>query len=235
MAELTHSYDQAKAPLAERRLHVQRPAWLPKPFVVTAVVTLLTAWLFPALSHQWQDRQKARELTAALVSRIGKDTSQALVTSSFITYHRFPSAGDGSRPGFNQQVFNRLDLEWRTSGAEIEAQLRAYFPNSVVREWREYSDLVWRTYRLITDNKSTRPQTLRQLRLEFDHLPGWYFEAMETPWKDRPDQAARKAYFYVSTAVLEHRAHVIDDMLRSRPEGFSTRPQDLLHDLLPFL
>ena len=218
-----------------RRLALRRPAWLPKSVLATAAVTLATAWVFPALSHQWQDRQKARELTAAIVSQIGKGTSQALVTSSFVTYDRFPSSADSSRAGFNQEIFNQLDLEWRTSRAEIEAQLQAYFPNPVVAEWRAYSDLVWRTYRLITENQSTRAQTLRELRREFGHLPGWYFDVMETPWKDRPDSRARQAYFYVSSAVLDRRSAVIDEMLRSRPAGFSTRPADLLRDLLPIL
>lgn len=137
--------------------------------------------------------------------------------------------------GFNQEVFNGLDLEWLTSRAEIEAQLQAYFPNRVVAEWRAYSDLVWRTYRLITENKSTRPQTVRQLRQEFAQLPGWYIDAMAKPWKDRPDPAARKAYFYVSSAVLARRSAVIDELLNSRPAGFSTGPGDLAHDLLPFM
>jgi hypothetical protein len=232
MTELTHTHEPPKAKLAAG---VERPVWLPKSVLVTAAVTLVTAWLFPALSHQWQDRQKAKELTAALVSRIGKDTSKALVTSSFISYHRFPSAGDGSANGFNQQLFNRLDLEWRTSSAEIEAQLRAYFPKSIVSAWAAYADLVWRTYRLITDNQSTRPQTVKQLGEEFPDVPGWYIREMATPWQDRPDTNARKAYFYVSSAVLERKAVVIDEMLASRPEGFSTRPQDLVHDLLPIL
>jgi hypothetical protein len=238
MSQLNPTYDQPGVVRAKRDGGsgiLARRTRLPKSLLVTAVVTLATAWLFPALSHQWQDRQKAKELTATLVSRIGSNTSQALVTSSFITHHRFPSSTEGSKPGFNQEEFNRLDLQWRTSSAEIEAQLQAYYPNRVVEEWRAYSDLVWRTYRLITDNTSTRPQTVSQLRKEFDGVPGWYIDKMKEPWKDRPDPAARKAYFYVSSAVLARRSVVIDEMLRSRPAGFSTRPADLLSDLLPGL
>jgi hypothetical protein len=152
-----------------RRLagRLRRPAWL-KGIAAAMAATLLTAWLFPALSRQWQDRQKARELTASLVSEIGENTSRALVTSSFITFNRFPSTADPGQYGFNQEVFNDLDLTWRTSSAEIEAQLLAYFPDEVVGEWHGYSDLVWRTYRLITDNVSVRRQTLADLRRELE-------------------------------------------------------------------
>jgi hypothetical protein len=121
--------DSAHAhPAVPRRRLAGRRFSFPKPLLATVAATLATAWIFPALSHQWQDRQKAKELTAGLVSQIGSHTSEALVTSSFLTNDRFASSGDSSRPGFNQEVFNRLDLEWRTSSAEIEAQLQAYYP-----------------------------------------------------------------------------------------------------------
>jgi hypothetical protein len=61
---------------------------------------------------------------------------------------------------------------------------------------------------------------------------------MEQPWRDsRAPRAgrARAAYFYVSSAVLERRAVVIDAILDSHPAGFSTRAEDFLHDLFPFV
>jgi hypothetical protein len=66
-------------------------------------------------------------------------------------------------------------------------------------------------------------------------VPGWYIDKMERPWIDRIDPNARAAYFYVSQAVLARRTVVIDEMLSSRPAGFSTRPSDLLRDLVPGL
>lgn len=229
--------DSAHAhPAVQPRRLAGRPFPLPKSLLVTVAATLATAWIFPALSHQWQDRQKAKELTAGLVSQMGSHTSEALVMSSFLTNNRFPSSSDSSRPGFNQEIFNRLDLEWRTSSAEIEAQLQAYYPNQVVDEWRDYSALVWGTYRLITDNKSARPGTVKRLRELFrGDVPGWYIDKMEQPWIERIDPKAQAAYFYVSQAVLERRTVVIDEMLSSRPAGFSTRPGDLLRDLIPGL
>jgi len=225
-----------------RRHRVQWPAWLPKTVVFTAALTLLTAWLFPALSRQWQDRQKARELKASLITQIGKNTSEALITSSFLTGNRFPSSRDPARRGWNQEVFNRLDLNWRTSSAEVEAQLRAYFPERVAARWVAYSDLVWGTYRLVSDNKSARPRTIRRLRSEIgDRVEATQLDALEVRWIDEagnpvgnPDRA-RPAYFYVSIALLKRRSVVIDEILHSHPAEFNTRPADLARDLLPFL
>jgi hypothetical protein len=222
-----------------RRFGVQWPAWLPKTVLLTAALTLLTAWFFPALSRQWQDRQKARELKASLVSQIGKETSEALITSSFLTWDRFPSSRDPSERGWNQEVFNRLDLQWRRSSAEVEAQLRAYFPDRVAARWRAYSDLVWGTYRLITDNESARPSTVLRLREEVG-VKQADLNVLSAPWVDkygntvdrRREGRARIAYFRAYSALLSRRSAVIDEILRSHPAGYSTRLTDLAHDLL---
>jgi hypothetical protein len=218
-----------------------RSRWLaniPKTIVATVVVTLLSAWIFPALSHQWQDRQKAREMTASIVSQIGKNTSDALVTSAFVNFNRFPSSDDPSHRGFNQDVFNQLDREWRTSSAEADAELQAYFPQRVVKAWRDYSDLVWGTYRLPTDNTSARPGTVKMLQREFEgQLTSAELALMKKPWVGQQTPLAHNAkneYFFVSQAVLERRSVVIDEILDSHPAGFSTRPIDVVHDLVPF-
>jgi hypothetical protein len=206
--------------------------------LVTASITLLTAWLFPALSHQWQDRQKARELTAALVARIGKETSQALITSDFLSSERLrPSASPGR---FNQEAFNALDLAWRTSSAEIDAQLQAYYSQAVVRHWQQYALLVQHTYFLPTPDRRQRMGTLEELR---KYVPMRFgtktLDRLKSPWIVRTGHVAGStsavlAYLNVTAALLDEERELIAQILDDHPEGFSTRPQDLAHDLLPF-
>ena len=152
------------------RFHLAWPAWLPKTVIVTAGLTLVTAWLFPALTHQWQDRQKARELSAALVAEIGKETSQALVTSAFFSGGRTPFVVGRH---FNQQLFNHLDLGWRNTGAQIESQLQAYYSQTVLDRWRAYTRLVQKTYFLATPDLYQRTGTIELLRRHsaLDPLP----------------------------------------------------------------
>lgn len=68
--------------------------WLPKPILLTLFGAAISAWLIPAFTRQWQDRQKEREIKVALVSDIGDSTSDALVTSQYVANRAFPG-GNG--------------------------------------------------------------------------------------------------------------------------------------------
>jgi uncharacterized membrane protein YcjF (UPF0283 family) len=54
---------------------------IPTSLLVTVIGIALTAWLLPAFTHQWNDRQKAQQLKAALAAQIAAATSQALIMS----------------------------------------------------------------------------------------------------------------------------------------------------------
>jgi hypothetical protein len=51
---------------------------VPTSLVVTLLGIALTAWLLPAITRQWNDRQKAHELKAAVVAQIAAATARAL-------------------------------------------------------------------------------------------------------------------------------------------------------------
>jgi hypothetical protein len=222
--------DAASAALApeDRRPggHSRLLARVPTPVLVAVVGTLVTALLIPAFTRQWQDRQKARELKALVVTRINGATADAVINSAFIAANRLPS---GSSSGFDQEAFNRLDLKWRQDGAAIEAQLRAYFPSSLVADWRSYQELVLNTYFLLTDRMFLRPETLAQIRML--GVSGEILDALSRPWTGTGRQ--RTAYFWIYRAVLDARTQIIDDVMSAEPEGFSTTTGDILRDLVP--
>jgi len=201
-------------------------ARVPTPLLVAIVGTLVTALLIPAFTRQWQDRQKARELKALVVARINGATADAVINSAFIAANRLPSSSGG---GFDQEAFNRLDLKWRQDGAAIEAQLRAYFPASVVVEWLSYQDLVLNTYFLLTDRTFLRPETLARIRglgVAQENV-----DALARPWTGTGRQ--RTAYYWAYRAVLDARTAILDDVMGAEPEGFSTTTGDILRDLVP--
>jgi hypothetical protein len=58
----------------------ERRRGVPTSVVVTIVVAALTVWVAPAVTRQWDDRQKARELQASLAQDVGASTAKAIGT-----------------------------------------------------------------------------------------------------------------------------------------------------------
>jgi hypothetical protein len=216
------------------RFQLTWPGWLPKTIFATIGITLLSAWLFPALSRQWQDRQKARELTAGLVSEIGEQTSQTLVTSDFFSAGRDPFVINGR---FSQHLFNQLDLNWRKANAQVEAELQAYYSDTILDRWKTYARLVQKTYFLATPDMYQRAGTLAELREHFgeQNWKRWHGALLATPWVEKSSAVPQVvAYLHVTDALSDEKAKLIDDMLDDHPAGFSTRPMDIVHGLIPF-
>lgn len=207
---------------------------IPTPIIVTVVGALLTAWLIPAVTRQWQDQQKARELKATLVSRISRDTTEALVKSDFVAYGRFGGtrAANGAPP-FSDEQFNDLDITWRQNSQEIEGLLDAYFPR-LVHEWHRYAALVQNTYFLLRPRVYLRAETLSALRAL--HLAtGKQAALLAKPFTDLPAASSRNAYFIVTQHLLDAKSRLTAAILRDHADGYSQGPRDFLHDLLPLV
>ncbi len=91
---------------------------------MTLAGVVLSAWLLPAFTRQWDDRQKARQLKAAIVADMASDSARALIGAG----RSKPSDG--------------VAESWLRASAQIEAQLRAYFSADVVAAWQVYSYVV---------------------------------------------------------------------------------------------
>jgi hypothetical protein len=104
---------------------------LPASVVVTLLVAALSTWIAPAIARQWDDRQKAQELKAAVVGDMATATSSALV------------GGEAIWADPPRQV-NRAAIadDWACSSLAIEARLRAYFSQQIVTYWQIYTWLV---------------------------------------------------------------------------------------------
>lgn len=237
---------------------------LPTPVLVTIIGAALTAWLIPALTRQWQDQQRAQDLKAATVTRIARDTTEALVLSRFIAYQRIRGRSmPNGDVAFPQRAFDELDLEWEKDREEIETQLRAYFPRApIFRQWRSYSQLVRDTYWLITERVYRRREAIEALQKLFPRnahqirLLGQPFvvcereEIVSGARAERAGQAGagerlctflpgtggqKQAYYFVSLSLLRSKSRLTREILDTDPVGFSTSASDFFHDLVPFL
>jgi hypothetical protein len=209
-------------------------ARVPTPIIVTVVGALLSAWVIPAVTRQWQDQQKARELKASLVTRIGRDTTEALVKSDFVAYGRFGGQRlPNGAPPFSDEQFNELDLNWRRNSEEIEGLMAAYFPG-LVGEWHRYATLVKNTYFLLRPRVYLRRETLQAL----DRLgvaTSKQLALLARPFTFVPASHERNAYFLVTQRLLDAKSKLTGKILRTQAAGYSQGPADFLHDLLPFV
>jgi hypothetical protein len=202
----------------------------PKPVLMVLFGAAISAWLVPAFTRQWQDRQKEREIKVALVSEISDSTSDGLVTSQFVASQALTNG---------QAEYNRVSLDWARRSAQVEAKLAAYFPGQgLVDDWHDYSIVVENDFYLLTRGpagKATAVDTVRR-----------YLESARGPeptaavnWDrlralDFDNPQAVDDYVLVSRELLDASKPLIQEILDANAEGFSTTGGDLVDDLTPF-
>ena len=197
----------------------------PKPVLMVLFGAAVSAWLVPAFTRQWQDRQKEREIKVALVSEISDSSSDALVTSQFVANEALPG----------QAEYNRVSLAWARRSAQVEARLGAYFPGQGLADrWRDYAIVVENGLYLITGETAGKARAVTDVRR---YLETRGLAPAEVDWNlllalDNPEAVAD--YVDVSRKLLDASKPLIQAILDANAEGFSTTGGDLIDDLTPF-
>lgn len=244
--------DAAPAASAERsgfRLPV------PKAVLVTVLGFALSAWLVPAMTRQWDDRQKVHGLKAEVVAEMASVSARALLAGEAVW----------SGQQLTSRERKRVENEWGLSTLELEARLRAYFPRSVVTGWEIYA---WAVDRFLDAHSPSASAALEAavrsdapldplvadaaaqlLTLDADGPAPSFGISAGTPISDskniprlqkmlpefeRYKQIAPYARWTAfEKRLLDLEQAVADQVLRSHVAGFSTTPRDLMNDLLP--
>ena len=100
----------------------RRKLRVPTSVIVTVSLALLSVWVAPAFARQWDDRQKARELQAALAEDVASAAAAAIGAG-------LTAIETGQRPTPESRQ------GWDADRLRVEAKLRAYFP-SRVPQWQ---------------------------------------------------------------------------------------------------
>jgi hypothetical protein len=245
--------DAAPAASAQRwrfRLHV------PRAVLVTVLGFALSAWLVPAMTRQWDDRQKMHELKAAVVADMASVSARALLGGEAVW------SGEKLTPRERKAFENG----WELSTLGLGARLRAYFPPSVVTGWEVYAWAVDRFIDARSPSASAALQDAVQSGATLDpgvadataqllallpdgrgpsfgqsanmpisdskNIP--LLRKMLSPALERYSETAPYAkWTAIEKQLLDVEQAVADQVLRSNATGFSTTPRDLMHDLLP--
>src|SRR4051794_9783294 len=104
---------------------------VPTSLIVTLLGIALTAWLLPAFTRQWDDRQKAHELKTTLVTEMASATAHAVI------------GGDAYWSGRPVDMASVLSA-WSVASVEMEARLSVYFDANVLTSWQLFSWFVAR-------------------------------------------------------------------------------------------
>jgi hypothetical protein len=225
---------------------------VPSSVLLTLLVALLSVWVAPAFARQWDERQKAREIQAALAQDVAVSTTAAI--------------GDGLAALNGAESLDAMTAakEWDTARARLEAELRVYYPgDAVIQHWyltstdiadlqriapevrevfgtafgqpREYYQGPLARQYLIhlfyekpaSRNDTLPPGTWERAEKRGDNYARWVFNARA---KQDPvrflARLVRRMFAQRVDATLAH-------ILKTTPDGFSTTRRDLLRDLLP--
>ena len=216
--------------------------------VVTVLGIALSAWLIPAFTRQWDDRQKARELQASIVTEMNRASAQVLTDGQSVLYQRFPLT-------LSTRPLPPTVKDWFVSSLQLEARLSAYFPQPVVGAWLEYTNLVSAAVMLVyhrfdralpTGNDNSSVATLPRPTGALDKPKvNDSLLAISEMWRAennyRPGKAANldaafalgDRYRTVERDLLALEHEVTARVLATHPSGYSTTRRDLLRDLLP--
>ncbi|HEV8459390.1 MAG TPA: hypothetical protein VGQ38_01660 [Gaiellaceae bacterium] len=150
---------EAKAPAEKKRSLLQR---IPRSLIVTLLGIALTAWLLPAFTRQWGDRQKAHELKAAMVTDIASASGRVLLGGEALwrqpqicvvgetvfsvrASNSLPPDDPRLRKCFdaierhNHRAAAKIDDPWALASFQLETRLGAYVNAKVVTAWQLYA------------------------------------------------------------------------------------------------
>lgn len=200
---------------------------VPTSVIVTLLGIALTAWLLPAFTRQWDDRQKARQLKVSIVREMASATGSAVTDlrgqAAVLRGERYPVTGKlGPK-------------EWSVASLRIQAVLSAYFGPDVVGRWVSFSEYMDVAFNMAYGHDVTstdwglirsgppdarpprRSRHLERLLARFGKAPfSWYPQ-----------------YFLLEAGLLHEEETITSTILAAHPVGYSTTAHDLIHDLIP--
>jgi hypothetical protein len=253
-AEGAAAADEQKAD-EKQAAEQKRPWWrrFSTPAVATLLGIVLSAWLLPAITRQWDDQRKVHELKTSLVTEMTAATAHALTAArSSIFRARYVERRD--HLGINTGPVPTAVTDWSIASTRVDAKLRAYLSASVLNDWRAYSLLMTDVLdRVYAEEGSVEPESLPSLGSRIEGLRSYKavrvaLKRLERRQSDfyaqRRNKTGWRRFFAASRVGEKYRilkrqlllvqAEVANEVLDAHLAGYSTSARDLLRDLVPY-
>jgi hypothetical protein len=190
---------------------------IPTPLVVAVLGIVLGSWLLPAFTRQWDDRQKAGEVKAAIVAQIASASGRALLEVHQATTRPGPAPS-------SQRGIPSAAQEWSVASMEIRAKLRAYFGPSAVEHWTLVSQYI--TSSLSVAYRSRAGDAV---------IPNPWISRMKSQRLESLFSEFRRDRVFdgLEIAVLKEAESLTNSLLAMHVRGYSTTTRDLVADLFP--
>jgi hypothetical protein len=239
------------------------------PLAIAAASALVAGWLLPAFAHQWQDRQKERELKRELAIQLDRDATSTVIAAQLLVTGQFPEAQtatvrmeerDATSPGTaRDELAAAYDAaverarvaktsahvdnltEWLVTRSVSISTLMATFPDDdLPNRWKAYANQVTHYVQLASsrakesDRRKHVDNLIAYLTAPADEEEQWRLleqQSAELTPKELVDY--RSAAGHLAERLLLRKNAFVADLLAAHAAGFSTRPSDLLDDLLP--
>jgi len=193
------------------------------PVVVTLLGAALTVWIAPAFTKQWGDRQRARDLKAAI--------AQEMVASAGPIIRSVGPLVDG------RGDYAATHQRWREDGVRVTVKLGAYFPAKTVEEWKAAllrGDLLLIASDDARDARSNPIASRRQRIANSLKLLGLDARhADQTAVLLLAPKTRELGVDDLGQWMWASLGQTIDAIFAAHPNGFSTTRRDLFHDVLP--
>ena len=229
---------------------------IPTSLLVTLVGIALTAWLLPAFTKQWDDRQKARELQVSLVSQMSGATARALTEAHDIMVRTSDREAGQAKGGVTSALTAASweptpapEKEWARSSIRIEAQLRSHLGDEPANGWRAYRHVVDRLLAYaaghqfgpqadpypapLGDDLGKLNDSARQFYRDRLDVVGMLRHS--TPGDEDTDLLVGVAteLATVQDQALRYEEVLAHQVLNSHVAGYSTSSHDLIQNLIP--
>jgi hypothetical protein len=180
------------------------------PVIVVILTAVVSGYLVPSITKQWQDHERALEIKISLVETINSEVMQILLATQL-----------AQKKFIEQKDFDNAYRIWEVQRAVIAGKLRAYFERGdVASEFEALANAITEFYALTgTTEPKYRSKRINVLRS--------YFGDGATDWRQLGDLNLRRTNWYeweiawwgVRQACLERKDAIIQYVL-STPVAF---------------
>src|SRR5262245_42062596 len=204
--------------LIPRLAHAVR-RWIPKSLLLAVVGIGLSSWLIPAITRQWDDRQKVGDLKAALVTDMATATGRAVLDAQ-----AFVLAPAGGRPPAAATAASAN--EWSVAALEIRARLDAYFGPEAVAAWEQVTNGDSAT---LSRAYGPTSQDTFVPRRGSTAIPRGRLQDLYAEFYGGNEEVINE----LAPQILTQEERVARSVLEMDVRGYSTTWRDILDDLVP--